>query len=169
MKMTRTIGTLGLFGLGAGVMYLLDPDYGRARRAHLRDKCIHLSKVTKHTAERKYRDWSNRAGGLWMRTRRVFRPEHGLIDDILIARVRSELGHVVQHPHDVQVSAHEGRIILSGHVPVRELGRLLVAVHAVRGVMTVENRLQMKQKSERPPNWQPTKWLSILLGQSVTQ
>jgi hypothetical protein len=44
-----------------------------------------------------------------------------------------------------------------------------VAVHAVRGVMTVENRLQMKQKSERPPNWQPTKWLSILLGQSVTQ
>lgn len=51
-------------GLGAGLMYFLDPDRGRRRRAFVRDKANHLLHTTEAFAGTTRRDLSNRTRGV---------------------------------------------------------------------------------------------------------
>jgi hypothetical protein len=61
----QIIGGIGLgLCLGAGLMYYLDPDRGRRRRALVRDKAVHLQHETGHAVNRKARHIGNRARGL---------------------------------------------------------------------------------------------------------
>jgi hypothetical protein len=60
-------GILMLFGgvaLGAGLMYILDPDRGRRRRALLRDKLVSASNKASDAVGKTSRDLSNRAQGV---------------------------------------------------------------------------------------------------------
>jgi hypothetical protein len=41
-----TAGTIGVLALGAGLMYFMDPDRGRGRRAWARDKIFSVSRRT---------------------------------------------------------------------------------------------------------------------------
>jgi hypothetical protein len=50
--------------LGAGLMYLLDPDRGRRRRALLRDKFVGLSNDVGDAVSKTARDLRNRAQGV---------------------------------------------------------------------------------------------------------
>jgi len=50
--------------VGAGLMYLLDPERGRRRRALLRDKCVSLSSQTGDALGRTARHLGNRAQGV---------------------------------------------------------------------------------------------------------
>jgi len=50
--------------IGAGFMYLFDPDRGRSRRALIRDKAVHYWNEAGDAVESKTRDLSNRAQGL---------------------------------------------------------------------------------------------------------
>src|SRR5262245_11452063 len=98
--------------LGAGAMYLLDPQAGRARRARIRDKLRHHSRVLNDEFEKARRDLSNRAHGLLSQLRLArSRP---IDDDILVQRIRSRLGAVVSHPRSIDVEAQYGHAILSG-------------------------------------------------------
>ena len=54
---------LGL-GIGAGLMYLLDPDHGRRRRALLRDKTVSTAHKIDDSFGRTLRDLDHRARGL---------------------------------------------------------------------------------------------------------
>jgi hypothetical protein len=59
------LGTIGLgAGLGAGLMYLLDPQGGRGRRALARDKAVSKLKTGGESALKKSRHLSNRTKGL---------------------------------------------------------------------------------------------------------
>jgi hypothetical protein len=51
-------------GAGAGLMYLLDPQQGRRRRALVRDKAVSLAHQAQGAAEMVRRDARNRARGL---------------------------------------------------------------------------------------------------------
>jgi Flp pilus assembly protein TadB len=51
-------------GIGAGLMYLFDPEGGNRRRALIRDKAIKLNRQTRETIEAKTKDLSNRAKGV---------------------------------------------------------------------------------------------------------
>jgi len=62
--MDRTVAFLAGAGLGAGLMYILDPQQGRRRRALARDKAVSLAHEVQDTAEVVARDASNRARGL---------------------------------------------------------------------------------------------------------
>jgi hypothetical protein len=62
--MNRAAALMVGAGLGAGVMYLLDPDLGRRRRAIARDKAVRLAHETRDAAEVVTRDVQNRAQGL---------------------------------------------------------------------------------------------------------
>ncbi len=51
-------------GLGAGLMYLLDPQGGRRRRAVVRDKAIHALRKGGEACRKTSRDLGNRTRGL---------------------------------------------------------------------------------------------------------
>ena len=65
---TRKLGLLGSVGagagLGAGLMYLFDPEEGRRRRSLARDKAVHSLKKGSRVALRTSRDLGNRTKGL---------------------------------------------------------------------------------------------------------
>jgi hypothetical protein len=57
-------GLAAAVGLGSGLMYLLDPESGRRRRARARQKVVHLAHVAGRTARKARTDVKNRSTGL---------------------------------------------------------------------------------------------------------
>jgi hypothetical protein len=60
----RFAALLGGIGLGAAVMYVLDPQGGRRRRALARDKAVSFAKTTSRVVGARSRDLANRAKGV---------------------------------------------------------------------------------------------------------
>lgn len=67
--LSRATWVVGAAALGAAAMYLFDPDHGRRRRAVAKDKVYSAGVKTRKEAERKARDLSNRARGVFAETR----------------------------------------------------------------------------------------------------
>jgi CBS domain-containing protein len=65
----RLITFLKGVGLGAGLMYLFDPDMGRRRRALIRDQAVHTQHVVTDRIESEARHLRNQAQGLIAETR----------------------------------------------------------------------------------------------------
>src|SRR6266487_3043724 len=102
-------------GIGTGVMYLLDPDRGKRRRARLRDKFASATRKTGEGVEVTARDLSNRARGIVTSIQSKF--TSGETDDaVLIHRVRSRLGRIVSHPGAIEVTAEDGNVTLGGPI-----------------------------------------------------
>jgi gas vesicle protein len=59
------------FAAGAAVMYFMDPQRGRARRAMLRDKAYSLAHEAEEFAEKQARHLGNQAEGLMHETRKA--------------------------------------------------------------------------------------------------
>jgi hypothetical protein len=174
----RALAMIKGMGLGAGLMYVLDPDRGRARRARMRDQAIHLMNEVGDAFEVTLRDAGNRARGLAAEAGSLLR-EGAVPDDVLVARARSKMGRYCSHPRAIEVEAHDGRVILSGPILAREVQDLVSAVSRVRGVHGVENRLDVYQEAghisalqggrPRPgerfelfqETWSPTAWLLV--------
>jgi nucleoside-diphosphate-sugar epimerase/osmotically-inducible protein OsmY len=136
---------IGGIGLGAALMYLLDPDRGRRRRTHLRDQAVHAAHAVGDAADataRQLRHLRNRAQGVAAEMGAHFRSED-VPDEKLVARVRSEMGRATSHARVIDVSAQSGRVTLSGAVRAEDMDRLLASVAHVRGVRDVENRLEV--------------------------
>lgn len=142
-------GRIALVGLGAGLMYIFDPDRGRRRRALVRDQMIHAMNEIDDAIGALSRDLSNRAQGAWAFVRSLPARLTGeaVPDQVLAQRVRSKIGRVVSHPGSIGVAVHDGRVILSGPILAHEVDRLLAAVSRVPGVRGVEERLD---RHERP-------------------
>ena len=62
--MERAISLLAGVGIGAGLMYILDPQLGRRRRALARDKMVRLAHEAEEAAAVVAKDMSNRIQGL---------------------------------------------------------------------------------------------------------
>ena len=62
--MGRLLTILGGLGAGAALMYFMDPEKGRTRRAQMQDKVNGLSNDLQRTIEGRSRDLTNRAKGL---------------------------------------------------------------------------------------------------------
>ena len=138
--MNRAVGLVGAAGIGAGLMYLFDPDRGKRRRAELRNRAKHINRVATDACGKRQRDFSNRLRGIVCEVKSLIRPEM-ISDDVLEARVRSKMGRVVSQPHEIDVKAREGRITLSGPILTTEVLPLVEAVIAMRGVKNIENLL----------------------------
>ena len=63
---------LAAVGLGAGLMYVFDPDRGNRRRALLRDKMMKFNRQTQETVGGRVKDMSNRAKGMLHEAKSMF-------------------------------------------------------------------------------------------------
>lgn len=165
---------LGSLGIGAGLMYLLDPERGRRRRAAARGKAAHLLGAGGTALGRATRDLAHRGRGLAAEAgaRLHWRPEP-VEDRVLEDRVRSKMGRFVSHPHAIEVLADDGEVTLAGEILDSEVAGLLAAVRSVRGVRKVDDQLRVHEsagtvsslqgeprKRSRPaPAWPPAKRL----------
>src|SRR5947209_6973026 len=105
-------------GLGAGLMYLLDPQGGRRRRALARDKAASALNKGGDAVKKTSRDLGNRTRGLVSQVgSRLRQGEDVQVDDkVLCNRVRSKLGHAISHASALEVTAEDGRVTLAGPV-----------------------------------------------------
>jgi hypothetical protein len=132
---------------GAGLMYFLDPGRGARRRADVAQRAGRVLHDVEASVEAGARDLRHRAGGLAHEARARVSKE-AAPDEVLVERVRAKLGRVTTHARAVDVAAQGGRVTLSGPVFAAEHGRVLRSVRLVRGVRSVEDRLEPHDTAE---------------------
>src|SRR5688500_17292510 len=125
--MNKELRIISGIGLGAALMYMLDPDRGRRRRALVRDKLASAANKTPDAIGVTARDLSNRVRGLAAQAGSMFASGE-VSDGVLVARVRSKMGRSVSHPSSIEVAASQGRITLSGPILAGEIDDLLSCV-----------------------------------------
>lgn len=139
MKKEGIAATVGV-GIGAALMYLLDPERGKRRRALMRDKLVHAGRATAQKAGVATRDAANHLQGVIARTRSLVTSER-VADSVIAERVRARIGHLVPHAGSIDVTVRDGRVTLAGEEFAGDVDALLSEVARVRGVAGVDNKL----------------------------
>jgi len=133
----------GAVALGAGLMFLLDPARGRARRARLRDKVVRAEHEIEGRGKVAVHDLSNRAHGLAHDLSKLVHGGEKSDDDIILARVRARLGRAIPHPGGIEVQC-KGRVLtLRGPVLRSEHDALVRHLRYVRGVHELRDELTL--------------------------
>src|SRR5262249_11336996 len=122
-------GGLGFFIagclVGAGAMFLLDPRGGSRRRALIKDKVARGTRIAGEYLDKRSRDIAHRAHGAYEERKAGWRDAHERIDDdVLVERVRAQIGHAVAHPGSIEVAAANGRVVLRGPVLKGEIEKI---------------------------------------------
>jgi hypothetical protein len=141
------VGSAGLgAGVGAGLMYLLDPQEGRGRRAVARDKSVSALKQGGKAAAKTSRHLGNKTKGLVAEAGSKLR-KSDLVDDgqKLLKKVQKAVRASVSHPSAIDPILEAGRVHLHGLVLASEVALLLAAIESVEGVDGVENRLEIHE------------------------
>jgi len=142
-----------MLGLGAGLMFLLDPQAGTRRRRLLRDKMRRFGRQAGERANAWSQMASDHAQGFVAETTARFKDEP--VDDrTLVERVRAELGRVMTHVRAVDVDARDGCVTLRGDVLEHEAEAALAAARTTRGVRSVEDALVRHPEPGRVPSLQ---------------
>lgn len=128
-------------GVGAALMYYFDPARGRRRRALARDKATSALGSAQEELRDRAADVANRARGAAAEMRHA--GDDHPANDTLVARVRAELGHRVEHAKAIEVVADHGTVTLRGPVLRDELDAALSTTRGVRGVEQVRNELDV--------------------------
>ncbi|HWK09817.1 MAG TPA: BON domain-containing protein [Vicinamibacterales bacterium] len=153
--------TLMAAGVGAGLMFFLDPIAGRRRRALARDKMTRASHKARDAYGATRRDLGNRLAGARATMGRDLPDDAD--DQTVTERVRARLGRVASHPRAISVTAQNGCVTLTGDAFSNEVRAIDSAVRSVRGVADVCNDLRahdsddgipaLQGASERPGRW----------------
>lgn len=174
MKRRQQWTLLGGLGIGAGLMYLLDPERGGRRRTTARAKAAHLVGAGGSALGRATRDLAHRSRGLAAEAgARLHWKREQVEDRVLEDRVRSKMGRYVSHPHAIEVLADDGEVTLAGEILDSEVAGLLAAVRSVRGVRKVDDQLRVhesagsvsslqgepRKRNRTAPAWPPAKRL----------
>jgi osmotically-inducible protein OsmY len=133
--------------LGGAAMYFFDPDRGRRRRALVRDKTVSASTCVSSFVDAGTRDLKSRGTAVTGRLRSLV-GKRKATDDVLIARVRSKMGHHVIHPGAIDVYASEGKVTLNGSILAHEHEELLEGLRQVPGVTDIVDQLAVYETAE---------------------
>jgi osmotically-inducible protein OsmY len=152
--MERGLLILGCLGLGAGLMYLLDPNNGTRRRALVRDKARSYWQRQEDFLGKTARDVRDRTRGLVAEARSHLSSTEVPDDTSLVARVRAQIGHIVSKANAIGVTARQGRVTLSGPIPAAEANKLLSTVEGVSGVQEVVNQLDIQAERQQSSDLQ---------------
>ena len=151
--MANVLSVIGGVTAGLGLMYFLDPDQGRRRRALMRDQMVHAAHKTGDAMDATSRDIANRALGAVAELRGRFQGED-VSDDLLRERVRARVGAVAGHASSIAIEVRDGRVTLTGPILTHDADRLIRRVGAVRGVKDVESRLELHAEPGNIPGLQ---------------
>src|SRR5690349_4889047 len=144
---------MGAANVGGLLVYFLDPDTGRRRRALAKDRSVSLLKDADDAISKASRDLSNRARGAVAEARSLL-PMGGVSDEVLVEQVRSRIGRVISFPHFLEVGARDGVVTLRGAVLESELANLLPTVSSTRNVSSVRNELRTYREPRDIPGLQ---------------
>lgn len=150
--MRSTFVALGALALGAGSMYFLDPQRGRARRAELGRRGGRMSREAGRRIARGRRRTSAGLRALHAGADALTRPSPP--DARLALRVRSRLGHHCSHPRAIHSEVHDGTLTLHGDVLADEADAVIRALASMRGVARVEDHLQRHADAGHVPQLQ---------------
>ncbi len=140
-------------GIGAGLMYFLDPQHGERRRTMVRDSANRFVNDLDDSIDMAVQDARNRARGILSEaTARL--SDQGAPDWVLEERVRANLGRVSRHVRPLTVTASGGNVILSGPVLRDEEDTIVKTTMRTRGVQGVENQMQIFDSPESIPPFQ---------------
>jgi hypothetical protein len=148
--MNRGLTFAAGLGVGSGLIYVLDPQLGKRRRALLRDKLLWLQRKSGNCVDVTARDLSNRASGIAANIQSRFTSEE-VNDDIVVERVRANLGRIVSHPSAIEVMSQGGNVTLSGPILEEEVTDLLSCVKRIPGVKEVNNKLEVHEEAGNHP------------------
>jgi uncharacterized membrane protein len=184
MKLKTLLTTLGL---GAGVMYFMDPQHGTRRRTMVIDKANRFVNNMDESIDVAVQDARNRARGILSEMTARLSDRGTAPDWILEERVRSNLGRTGHSTRTLDIRAEDGRIHLGGTVLRGTEDMIVRAALRTRGVHGVENNLRivdtpqdipalqgssMQQTGMTNPmqrNWSPaTRLLSSVGGSLLT-
>lgn len=140
---------------GAMLMYYLDPQQGRRRRALVRDKVVAVSNDTVGIARDQGQRVANKVQGVVAASRARFgRSDEPMDEQALQERVRTCLGRVAEHPAAIDVQITGAAVRLSGDVLASDARHVVKAVERVRGVERVENGMTVHETAEGVPSLQ---------------
>jgi len=152
--MKRGFSILGALGIGAGLMYFLDPQVGNRRRSLIRDRATSVLNQSDRFIEKAGRDIRNRTRGLLAETTAMFSNRKGTSDWVLEERVRATVGRLSRHPSSIEVNANQGLVTLSGPILKDEVDRVVSGASKTRGVKEVNNRLEVHESAVDIPRLQ---------------
>lgn len=144
-RIDHTVTLVSGMIIGATAMYILDDNRGAKRRAYARDKVFRAGHLLSRTIRKRSRDLMHRIAGVVAEVRSSLR-DHGtaLPDDILIARVRAQLGHVVSDPGRLEITSKEGRVVIRGSVLSEEAEKIRKRLRKTRGVKDCHLDVQLR-------------------------
>jgi hypothetical protein len=142
-RIDHTLTLLNGMIIGAMIMYVFDERQGARRRAYARDKLIRAGHLLGRMMKKRSRDLMHRTAGSLAEIRSSIRDRRTDIpDDILVDRVRSQLGHVVSHPGLLEVIARDGWVCVKGPVLRTEVDKIQNRLAKIRGVRDCRLELQ---------------------------
>ena len=150
-RIGQTFVFLGGMGLGAGLLFILDPQLGGARRAWVRDKMGRGVHVFGRFLDRRVRDLRNRAQG---RVAELRASGEQVNDDLLVERVRAQIGHVLSHPAAIEIIASDGLVIVRGPVLEGEREKIEHRLSETRGVRDYRVDVESHPTAEGVPSLQ---------------
>jgi uncharacterized membrane protein len=136
--------------MGAGLMYLLDPERGARRRGLVRDQVVRAGHKLGDGLDATSRDVRNRAVGAAAEVKSRF-DRNPVSDEVLYERVRSAIGRAASHPRAISITLSEGQVTLDGDVLEDELDTVISTVRRVRGVSEVVNQLTAHRDASGVP------------------
>lgn len=139
-------------GLGATLMFILDPARGARRRSLVRDKTAKIFRRGGRAIRDRSEDIGNRLSGTVAEIRAKRAPPP--TDNQLEERVRAELGHRVEHAKSIDVIAEDGFVTLRGNVLRDELEDVLGTVRDVPGVRKVHSEMLIRSNPGDIPSLQ---------------
>jgi hypothetical protein len=149
-KLTAIAGGLGI---GAAMMYFLDPERGAGRRSMVRDQFQGTLRSKREALDVMTRDFNNRTRGMIQETRSRVRGGE-VSDEVLVNRVRSEIGRFCSHSGSVQVTATGGNVVLSGPILADEAQVVVTCARKVPGVRHVNNMMDVHESAAGVPGLQ---------------
>jgi osmotically-inducible protein OsmY len=114
----------------------------------VRDKASALAREAGREAIRRGRDLRQRTlGAVYEASTRA--AGEVVPDEVLVERVRAQLGRPVSHARMLEVSSEQGIVTLSGPILRGEVKDLLDRVLRIRGVQGIRDQLQVVESEEQ--------------------